>query len=1225
MRSRLVTKGAVWGFVIFLSAMSFTVKAFTQAGDMTLKKDFDGKFQKHRYGNVLLPSKEELEKIPKFVPQGMMEFDAAFDWRVFKILPETPQYQDDCGSCWAFAPIAQAEYFAWIYDDGAIYDLSEQQIIDCDTYGGDCDGGPMLAAYRVMRDHGSVEESDYPYEDSDVNPCRQDGKPVLTSILSYRTVTNNVNTIKEALLEGPVTTAIDLEKSNPAFFYWGSGCYAVVYDFVNDDLSARHAVLIVGWDDTQCGGQGAWIVENSSWPTWGVGGFGYIKYNVSNIGQSAFQMDYGYLAVLSPNGGEVYRPGDTVEIKWTYQTETPTGTDIELSVDGGANWDPIASVSGTDRSYLWTVPDLPTVHAKIRVTTYYELVPDGRSDESNSDFTIRGQYVYVSTTGTNIDPYATQETAALSIEDAIDVAEIGDTVLVLPGIYNENGIHMRNSIPVVSQNYDPGAAHIYGHDEFFTYREIIEISGLATSAYLRGFTIGGADKNYGVFISNCNETCNIQIVDCVFEHNRFDPGAGVHASAIDIYSNGIAEISSCTFTDNGTPNADYGGAVRIASDIFNDLSVSISDCEFTDNPNAILVRERPNLVAVTNCSFSGNDVSDLGNQYSIVDIKSPTAVVAITASEFSGNTSGWSAVVEVDDSYQITLEKTVFANNFGRGTVSAFGEDDRLDVLSCTFADNDWMIPPEGWVLGFQGNVLASLIDKNIVSYNERRWFNGVGGPNMTISDNCIIGNYNNDYPPGEGNFTLDPEFCDRPGGDYSPSALSPCAEQWNDEDPMYYRALIGALDLGCAPDCEVAFTYPESYQFYRGCPQGDWDVVFVTLDFDDADMTRDVESFEMWLDHLPMGQKYELLDSNEYGPGLSGDTDATSGNGYESSIDAYFMMGGGNDQLAVRLKGYPLANPQIYIKTPDFNRDYHVNLSDLPYLGASYNKNYGDPGYNDCCDFNGDLKVNMSDFAFFGEHYQHFYDPITGTAAEKAAKKKAISNVGVALEVSEAGGSQSGRWFVDLDLTNGGDAESICFGLQYPRGDLAFEELAPDPESPFEIIAADVVREGKNIVFVTLFKKEPVANEKTKIGTLGFRVENIGQPEQDGIQLTRVFGEVIGKDGVIKDLAELGRELEIRPDIPLVNALQGSYPNPFNPSTVVEYSIASDGHVNLSIYNVGGQLVRTLVDKDQKANRHSVQWDGRDNAGEAVASGIYFCRLVTNRYSRTIKMALVK
>ncbi len=93
------------------------------------------------------------------------------------------------------------------------------------------------------------------------------------------------------------------------------------------------------------------------------------------------------------------------------------------------------------------------------------------------------------------------------------------------------------------------------------------------------------------------------------------------------------------------------------------------------------------------------------------------------------------------------------------------------------------------------------------------------------------------------------------------------------------------------------------------------------------------------------------------------------------------------------------------------------------------------------------------------------------------------------------------------------------------------------------------------------------------------------------------------------------------------VNRLENAYPNPFNPTTTIRYSIASAGRVSLRIYNAAGQLVRTLVDEEQEpaAGGFNVTWDGRNSGGHGVASGVYFYRFAAKEFSDTKKMVLLR
>jgi hypothetical protein len=89
----------------------------------------------------------------------------------------------------------------------------------------------------------------------------------------------------------------------------------------------------------------------------------------------------------------------------------------------------------------------------------------------------------------------------------------------------------------------------------------------------------------------------------------------------------------------------------------------------------------------------------------------------------------------------------------------------------------------------------------------------------------------------------------------------------------------------------------------------------------------------------------------------------------------------------------------------------------------------------------------------------------------------------------------------------------------------------------------------------------------------------------------------------------------------PLPDALIGNSPNPFNPETSISYSLAENRRVSLVVYNALGQKVRTLVNGPLAAGKHMTRWDGRDDAGRSVSSGVYFCAMRAGSYRHTVKM----
>jgi hypothetical protein len=96
-------------------------------------------------------------------------------------------------------------------------------------------------------------------------------------------------------------------------------------------------------------------------------------------------------------------------------------------------------------------------------------------------------------------------------------------------------------------------------------------------------------------------------------------------------------------------------------------------------------------------------------------------------------------------------------------------------------------------------------------------------------------------------------------------------------------------------------------------------------------------------------------------------------------------------------------------------------------------------------------------------------------------------------------------------------------------------------------------------------------------------------------------------------------------PNAPKSFALFQNQPNPFNPETHISYYLPKDCQVKLTIYNVLGQRVNILFDGHQHAGIQTLIWDGRDNHGAHLSSGIYFYRLQADDFHQTKKMTLMK
>ena len=93
----------------------------------------------------------------------------------------------------------------------------------------------------------------------------------------------------------------------------------------------------------------------------------------------------------------------------------------------------------------------------------------------------------------------------------------------------------------------------------------------------------------------------------------------------------------------------------------------------------------------------------------------------------------------------------------------------------------------------------------------------------------------------------------------------------------------------------------------------------------------------------------------------------------------------------------------------------------------------------------------------------------------------------------------------------------------------------------------------------------------------------------------------------------------------PVEFALHQNYPNPFNPTTQIRYDLPEDQIVTITIYDVMGRNIRTLMNNNQAAGYHSIHWDAKNDIGEGVAAGMYIYTIQAGEFRSTKKMVLLK
>jgi C1A family cysteine protease len=300
--------------------------------------------------------------------------------------------QSSCGSCWAFATTANLESVTLIQNGtpvvpGADFDLSEQVLVSCGG-AGSCSGGSPGVASNYIRNTGLPPESCYPYTATN-GTCPAACQPTykIASWSYVATTAPTVDAIKNALTTyGPVNTTMDVYSD---FFLYTSG----VYSYATGTYQGGHAILIVGYDDTN-----QFFTCKNSWGTgWGEQGFFNIAYSELNSVTQFGDYTIAYQAGASPPPP----PGPTCSysISPTSATYSPSGVaaaSFSVAAGSGCSWTASASAnwitvaSGKSGSGNGTVA--------------YSVAPYTGRNPRNGSITVAGQAYSIKQNGTRTKP-----------------------------------------------------------------------------------------------------------------------------------------------------------------------------------------------------------------------------------------------------------------------------------------------------------------------------------------------------------------------------------------------------------------------------------------------------------------------------------------------------------------------------------------------------------------------------------------------------------------------------------------------------------------------------------------------------------------------------------------------------------------------------------------------------------------------------------------------------
>jgi hypothetical protein len=321
-----------------------------------------------------------------------------------------------------------------------------------------------------------------------------------------------------------------------------------------------------------------------------------------------------------------------------------------------------------------------------------------------------------------------------------------------------------------------------------------------------------------------------------------------------------------------------------------------------------------------------------------------------------------------------------------------------------------------------------------------------------------------------------------------------------------------------------------------------------------------------------------------------------------------------------------------VYIVTLEgANTPFRQDFEDFLDFAASFNRARGTELYNPQADLNDNGIVNFDDFLTFAVTFNRTAvtqggQPIPSTKPVIAPQTPgANENVELSLNLREDRILPGQNITLDVDLANAKALQGFGFSVNYDATKFEFIEAAPAEEDLLKSDGAETplflhqAEEGKVLVANAIVDGGTVSGEGSVV-RLTFKV--LGEFE-DASRID--IADAVVFDGLrdSNPVVVLG-SLEVQ-TTPTEFALLQNYPNPFNPETTIKYNLAEGASVNLRIYNIVGQVVKTLVAERQSAGRYQVRWDGTDDRGSAVSSGIYFYQVAAGKFRDVKRLMLLK
>ena len=298
------------------------------------------------------------------------------------------------------------------------------------------------------------------------------------------------------------------------------------------------------------------------------------------------------------------------------------------------------------------------------------------------------------------------------------------------------------------------------------------------------------------------------------------------------------------------------------------------------------------------------------------------------------------------------------------------------------------------------------------------------------------------------------------------------------------------------------------------------------------------------------------------------------------------------------------------------FGADNRVGFDDFFILADLFGLTAADAGFDPAFDLAPSAAIDFDDFFVFADNF--------GRSTAAAGKRVPLfaglnADARLYLEARAALPSVGEEFVLDVSLADFVAVKGYGLQVQYEADKLEFVQARTDqPLGGSELAAPQVLADEAGVLTVVAYGDEVAEGEV--VLSLVFRPTT--EIENTVIEITD--SETYDNEFGFNRLAlPAPVQLQTRP---AVFALANNYPNPFNPATTIKYSLPQAADVELTVYNVMGQVVRTLVAEHQSAGRYVVEWDATNDSGHSLSSGMYFYRLAAGgEFLETKKMLLLK